>query len=262
MLAAGAIGATLAGGTAFAVLVALAVVLMTREWPELCLAEGGLRPLWRPRPPAFVVAFVALAAVALVLLLMGRLRAAIALAVLGAVVVAAFAPGGARDRLLFGFGLPYVIVPAAALLWLASGPEGRFTLLWLYAVVWATDIGGYVFGKVIGGPRLAPRISPNKTWSGAIGGLLLATVAAAGFVLAVPAANLVSLSLAAIGVSIIAQFGDLLESAVKRHFAVKDSGSIIPGHGGVFDRLDGLLAAAPFLALLAATKGDLGFLWR
>ncbi len=261
MLASAAVGAVLSGGLSFLLLVVLAVLLMIREWPELCLAGGGVRSLWRPRPPLAVAGFVVLGLAALVLLLIGEMRPAISLAIAGALVVALFAGGSPRDRLLLGAGLPYIVLPSAALLSIAAAPMGPKTVLWLFAVVWATDIGGYLAGKSIGGPKLAPSISPNKTWAGFFGGTLLAAAAAAAFV---PFAGGAALRLAGFGilVSLASQAGDLLESAVKRHFAVKDSGSIIPGHGGIFDRLDGLLAAAPLLALLAAAMGDLGFLWR
>ncbi|MFM2130779.1 MAG: Phosphatidate cytidylyltransferase, partial [Pseudomonadota bacterium] len=230
VLAAAAIAATLAGGASFLLLVGLGVALMAREWPELCLAGAGARPLWRPRPPLAAVGFVALAVLALGLLVAGRLREAIALAIAGALVVAAFAQGlSARDRLLLGLGLPYIIVPAAALLFIAADRQGSLTVLWLFAVVWTTDIGGYLAGKSIGGPKLAPAISPNKTWAGAIGGTLLAAATAAGFALVVRSADALHLALTGGILSMVAQAGDLLESAVKRHFAVKDSGSIIPG---------------------------------
>lgn len=261
-LAGVAIAAALAGGWTFVAVVVVAAVAMIREWVELCLAGAGARPLWRAAPPIAAVAFVVLGLLALGLLVLGHWRQAAALALAGALAVAAFAPGRVRDRLLLGAGLPYIVLPSAALLWLAGDGRGAVTVLWIFAVVWATDIGGYLFGKLIGGPKLAARVSPNKTWAGLVGGAALASAAAAGFVFAVPQAGASRLALIGLGVSLAAQAGDLLESAVKRHFAVKDSGSIIPGHGGVFDRVDGLLAAAPLVAVLAAAHGDLGFLWR
>lgn len=271
VLAGAAVAAVLAGGISFAALVILGYLLMVREWPELCLSGAGARPLWLPRPPLAAAGFVVLAVLALVLLMTGRMRSAVALAIAGALVVAAFAQGSARDRLLLGAGLPYIVIPVASLLWLASGGAGMRTILWLFVVVWATDIGGYVAGRSLGGAKLAPAISPNKTWAGLVGGTALAALSAAAFGWqsggwqsgawqSGSAAG--RLALVGVGISLVAQAGDLLESAVKRHFAVKDSGSIIPGHGGIFDRLDGLLAAAPTLALLAAARGDLGFLWR
>jgi phosphatidate cytidylyltransferase len=160
-------------------------------------------------------------------------------------------------------GIAYIVLAGAALLWLRSDAiVGRPDVLFLLLVVWACDIGAYLIGRLIGGPRLAPRISPGKTWSGAVGGLL--TAVAVGLVAAHFLADAVTwravVIAAALGV--VAQAGDLLESFVKRRLEVKDSGQIIPGHGGLFDRLDGVLAAAPAAALLALTLGRGVVLWQ
>ena len=166
--------------------------------------------------------------------------------------------------LLFAAGLLYVAMAGAALLWLRTDPvAGRADVLFLLLVVWAGDTGAYLVGRWIGGPRLAPRISPGKTWSGAAGGLLAAV--AAGLI----AAHLLSDGaavwrggLVAGTLAIVAQAGDLLESYVKRRLEVKDSGHLIPGHGVLFDRLDSVLAAAPVAALLALTLGRGVVLWQ
>jgi len=128
--------------------------------------------------------------------------------------------------------------------------------------VWATDIGGYVAGRGIGGPKLWPRVSPKKTWAGAIGGFLASLIVAAGFVVidsnkADPALTLKMgpLLLLAAVLSIASQLGDLFESAVKRRFGVKDSSRIIPGHGGLMDRLDGFVAAVVLAAFLGFLQG-------
>jgi phosphatidate cytidylyltransferase len=165
---------------------------------------------------------------------------------------------------LFSAGLLYVAVSGVALLWLRADPvAGRADVLFLLLIVWAGDIGAYTVGRWVGGPRLAPRISPGKTWSGAIGGLVTAVVVgliAAHFLWQTttvwPAAAIASV------LSVVAQAGDLLESFVKRRLAVKDSGHLIPGHGGLFDRLDGVLAAAPAAALLALVVGRGVVLWQ
>ena len=152
---------------------------------------------------------------------------------------------------------------ACALLWLRDDPvAGRADVLFLLLVVWAGDIGAYLVGRWVGGPRLAPHISPGKTWSGAVGGLLAAVAAGllAAHVLSDAATWRVVVVAAALG--IVAQAGDLLESFVKRRLEVKDSGHLIPGHGGLFDRLDGVLAAAPVAALLALTLGRGVVLWQ
>ncbi len=126
--------------------------------------------------------------------------------------------------------------------------HGPLMIFWLFAVVWGTDIGAYFTGRRLGGPKLAPRISPNKTWSGFFGGILWAVIAAA----AVAALSGYSVGASLWGgviLSIVSQLGDLYESFIKRKLDVKDSGSIIPGHGGILDRVDGLLFAAPVMAL-------------
>ncbi|UVO53278.1 phosphatidate cytidylyltransferase [Sphingomonas sp. SUN039] len=149
------------------------------------------------------------------------------------------------------FGIAY-IGAAIAGLWVArSTEEGFFVTMVLFGVVWATDIGAYAFGRVIGGPKIAPRISPSKTWAGLVGGIL--TVAA--FILVVfsyrteqyPNQWGIALPLSMIGavlIAVIAQAGDFFESWLKRRAGMKDSGALIPGHGGLFDRIDGLLPVA------------------
>jgi phosphatidate cytidylyltransferase len=153
-------------------------------------------------------------------------------------------------------GLPYVALACIAFLWLRhQAAGGQWLTVWILIVVWATDVGGYVVGRSVGGYRLAPRISPNKTWSGLCGGVAAATLAA---VIVAMVAGAQSPAIAAgLGAvcALIAQGGDLLESAVKRHYGAKDSGGLIPGHGGMLDRVDGVMAAVPVLAVFHATVG-------
>lgn len=145
-------------------------------------------------------------------------------------------------------GLAYAAVPAASLAFLRSdNAQGLFAILFLFAIVWSTDIFAYFVGRSLGGPKLAPQISPNKTWSGAIGGTAAAVAAGLGLAgLSGPVGNPI-LPFVIIIVSILAQMGDLFESWIKRQFGVKDSGTLIPGHGGVMDRVDGLMVAATAL---------------
>jgi phosphatidate cytidylyltransferase len=156
-----------------------------------------------------------------------------------------------------------VAVPCICLLWLArEGATGRATLLWVLAVVWATDIGAYVSGKMLGGPRLAPRWSPRKTWAGLAGGTVCAALS--GWATAVwlgisPAFPVVLISAA---LAIVEQFGDLAQSIAKRRFGVKDSSGLIPGHGGLLDRLDGLLAVIPVVALMTLVGGRSVLVWQ
>jgi phosphatidate cytidylyltransferase len=167
---------------------------------------------------------------------------------------------GARRWAAALAGMPYVGLATAALLWLRGHDAvGARSVLFLLLVVWASDIGAYLAGRALGGPLLAPAISPGKTWTGAAGGLLaamLAGLAVAGWDAAGPAL------LAGVALGVAAQAGDLLESAIKRGFRVKDSGSLIPGHGGLFDRLDGILVAAPVAALLAMRAGNGVVFWK
>ena len=153
-------------------------------------------------------------------------------------------------------GLAYFLPGCLALVWLRSDARaGLLNTTYVLFVVWASDIGGYVAGRLFGGPRLAPRISPGKTWSGGAGGLCAAVLAGSCF------GHLPGAMLVAALVAVVAQAGDLLESAVKRGFNVKDSGRTIPGHGGLLDRVDGLLAAAPVAAGFAAVMGPGMPLW-
>jgi phosphatidate cytidylyltransferase len=129
-------------------------------------------------------------------------------------------------------------------------------MLFLFATVWATDILAYFVGRAIGGPKLAPSISPGKTWSGAIGGAVAGAAAGLVVAAAMGSASLAWIGLIAIVLSVVSQAGDLFESSVKRRNGVKDSGSLIPGHGGVMDRVDGLVAAAFALYVIGWLTGS------
>jgi len=144
-----------------------------------------------------------------------------------------------------GFG--YALIPALALLWIRERGEHKLELLlWVFIVTWATDIGAYFAGRTIGGPKLAPAISPNKTWAGLAGGMIAAGLLGGAWVVALglPRLLLLLAPLFAIG----AQLGDLFESGLKRRAGVKDSGTWLPGHGGLLDRLDGLVPVAMLTA--------------
>jgi phosphatidate cytidylyltransferase len=156
----------------------------------------------------------------------------------------------------------YVGVPATALLWLRDVAHGDRLVLWLFIVVWATDIGAYAVGRLVGGPRLAPRLSPHKTWAGLGGGIAAAAAAGAAAARGFASADAAILTVLSAVLAVVAQIGDLVESAVKRHFKVKDMSSLIPGHGGLFDRVDGLLAAAPAVALVQLIWGGSVLAWR
>lgn len=229
-------------------LTAFAAMVMAWEWGRLC--RGG-----RFGRSGLILVSAVLISVAVAAFAAARL--ALGIAVLGAVVV--FWAARARrdlDPQWTAFGALWVALPCISLLWLArDGSTGRATLLWVLAVVWATDIGAYAIGRAFGGPRLAPRWSPHKTWAGLTGGVLCAALtgwATAAWLEISPALPVVLVSA---GLAVIGQFGDLAESVAKRRFGVKDSSGLIPGHGGLLDRLDGLLAVIPVVALLTLIGG-------
>lgn len=168
-----------------------------------------------------------------------------------------------EHRYLLTLGVPYISIGVGSLYWMyylfdafgsIPGEKGSFVMtLWFILMVWSVDIGGYAIGPIFKGPKLAPHISPNKTWSGLIGGVILAIAVSfiymwcTGKVFDLPMPMKTQLRFAQLGaaVAFIAQIGDLAESAIKRHLNIKDSSSLIPGHGGIFDRIDGLIFAAP-----------------
>lgn len=142
------------------------------------------------------------------------------------------------------YGVLYIFIPVMSLIWLIKIEENH-TVISMFILIWATDIGGYVFGKTIKGWKIAPKISPNKTWAGAVGGVVCAILA--GYMYN---ENFIS----SIIISILAQFGDLLESIIKRKFKARDSGNFIPGHGGILDAVDGVIIVAPYIALIKAIE--------
>lgn len=154
------------------------------------------------------------------------------------------------------FAILYGMAAIVALLWLRHQPDfGRETVFWILLSVWATDIGAYFLGSLAGGARLAPTISPGKTWSGLVGGMCFSAVASAACGLAFGRGDTIVLALVGVGIAAIAQAGDLLESAAKRRVGLKDSGHVIPGHGGLLDRIDGLIAALVVIALVRLIAG-------
>ncbi len=148
-------------------------------------------------------------------------------------------------------GVPYVGLPAMAFVILRGQTHaGMLTIMWLFAVVWAADICAYFAGRLIGGAKLAPRVSPKKTWAGLWGAVVGGLVAGLGMGYWAGSANVLVLPVLGAVLAIVEQLGDLFESALKRHYGVKDSGRLIPGHGGILDRVDGLVAATVCLAAI------------
>jgi phosphatidate cytidylyltransferase len=160
-------------------------------------------------------------------------------------------------------GVVYIGIPCVALVWLRGEPigAGRDTILWLFLVIWAADCGAYLFGRVIGGPLLAPTISPKKTWSGLIGSVACAGAMGGAFAATLEKEELLSIALFSAILGVVEQGGDLGESWLKRRSGRKDSSRLIPGHGGLFDRVDGLLVAAVVVAFVALMDDGEGLAW-
>lgn len=205
------------------------------------------------------------AAVSAVLMLqLGNVGAAMGIVVAGAILIWGLAKWGAVDDIMVTtFGVLYVSVAGMSLAWLRNLPEnGLETVSFLVGVVIAMDIGAYAAGRTFGGPKMAPKISPGKTWSGLLGGATCA--GGVGVVAAVISGQTALFAFAVLGVflGLAAQGGDLIESALKRRHNVKDSGTLIPGHGGVLDRLDGFLTVAPLAGLLVWIYGGSPLTWK
>jgi phosphatidate cytidylyltransferase len=257
VMAAAVLLAILAGPLAFAVFVAFGAAILSWEWTRLC--GRGDFGMAGAAMAVSTVAAVGLAA-------SGRPGFGLLLAVPATALVYALAraqhPGGAAGWV--AAGVVYVTVPVVALVWLRIDPGGERLILWLMATVWATDIGAFFAGRLIGGPKLAPRISPKKTWAGLLGAMVSAGLVGAIADASVPGApSAAALAAAGAVLAVVAQAGDLGESWVKRRFGAKDSSGLIPGHGGLLDRVDGLLAAAVALAAWQWLSNGGGVLsWR
>lgn len=248
-----ALGTVAAGGWIYKGFVALLAVLMALEWRRLSEARFGA-------PYGRLAGGVALAVglLATILAALDRPREAVACIALGMVLAGVLARTRAAASLWAGIGVALVGVPAVALVWLRAIPQvGLDLMLWLLIVVWTTDTAAYIVGRSVGGPRLAPSISPGKTWSGLSGGVIGASLASVITAWALGYERLVQFAGLGAAFAVLAQLGDLAESALKRRAGVKDSGALIPGHGGVLDRVDGLLITAPVLALLVGSHA-----WR
>jgi len=247
------------GGWLFTVFVAVAGAIMAWEWTRL-VRLGGARPFGITLATLIVLDVFAVGA--------GYVDVGIALAVVSPLLILLgnYRPkNGVRLRVASwtGLGGLYLGLPCVALVWLRADPDwGLLTIVWMMGVVWATDIGAYAVGRTFGGPKLAPSISPSKTWSGLAGGVLAAMGVGAALVWMTDAGNMLWMVLASAVLAVVAQVGDLLESAAKRHFGVKDVSRLIPGHGGFLDRLDGVLAAAFVVGIASWIKGESVLKWQ
>ena len=240
-----AIAIAYAGGWLWTALVTLAAIGLYVEW----LMVVGLVADKR-----VVVSGVAALAIAGLCLAIGRIDAALIALGIGLVAVAIMTPA---QRNWSALGFLYAAVAEIASVLLRLDPvKGFAALVFVLVIVWVTDSGGYFAGRGIGGPKLWPRVSPKKTWAGAIGGFV-ASLAVAGAFAALDLGKAGHLLMISGVLSVVSQLGDLFESAVKRRFGVKDSSQIIPGHGGLLDRLDGFVAAIVFAAIFGFMRAGL-----
>jgi phosphatidate cytidylyltransferase len=238
-----AVAIAYAGGWLWTALVTLAAIGLFVEW----LAIVGLAGATRVTVPG-----VAALAVAGLCFAIGRLDAALIVLAVGFVAVVSIAP---ERRGWAAAGFWYAAAAEIASVLVRLDPvKGFAALMFVLLIVWVTDSGGYFAGRSIGGPKLWPRVSPKKTWAGAAGGFAASLAVAAGFA-AFDLGRIGPLLMLSGALSVVSQLGDLFESAVKRRFGVKDSGHIIPGHGGLMDRLDGFIAAVVVAALFGFLRG-------
>jgi phosphatidate cytidylyltransferase len=193
-------------------------------------------------------------ALALALVVSGLPLAAVIVLAIGTLAAASLAP--AERRLWIAGGIPYAGALGLAPIVLRSDREDGFlAVIFLFAVVWTSDIAAYFIGRRVGGPKLVPQVSPNKTWSGAIGGTLAAVVVGLALAKTAALAGLFAIAMLAIVLSVFAQAGDVFESFLKRRFGAKDSSHLIPGHGGLMDRLDGFVTASVVATLIGLARG-------
>jgi phosphatidate cytidylyltransferase len=240
-----ALAAAYWGGIAFHLFWSLAALAVLWEWDSLA-CEGDRNPVWTIGAAALVGSSLLLA-----FSLVGPAIVLIALGTFGVATLASSA-----RRAWCAAGLVYAAALMIAPVVLRQDPAFGFAaILFLFTVVWLTDIAAYFVGRAVGGPKLLPRVSPNKTWSGAVGGTLAGIAGGVLVAMLLGVANLATLGVIALILSVAGQLGDLLESAIKRRFGAKDASGLIPGHGGVMDRVDGFLTAAVAAALIGFLRG-------
>ena len=242
VLAAIALGAVIASPWTFLVLVIAGGAVLTWEWGRLTRGANFDS-----------VTAIGSAGVAAVALLVTLGRPGLALAALAVTALAIVLASLRHTSLAWAIaGLAYTALPAWALVWLRADPDlGLAAILFLFAVAWTTDTASYAGGRALGGPTLAPQISPKKTWSGFIVGTLTPALVGYAFALLLGGTSAWRLAVISIALALACQMGDLIESAVKRHFGAKDMSQLIPGHGGLFDRIDSLLLASVVAGLIA-----------
>ena len=228
-------------------LILVGVALLAREWAQMSAKRAAL---------GVAVAIGAAVAISVIVAFRGHYYITWPVVVIGALAAALMARGAVERRADAAYGVVYLAPAVISMIWLRRMDAGLSWTLLMFTVTWFADIFAYVTGSLLKGPKLWPRYSPNKTWSGFFGGLVAAALGAVGIValsLALPALPDLHLSwpiAALIGLlgGLATMMGDLWESILKRRFGVKDSGDLIPGHGGILDRVDGLMFAAIVVA--------------
>jgi phosphatidate cytidylyltransferase len=242
-----AIGSDIVGGWFFAIIWFGAALAVAFEWQRVVQGDAAM--------PATLASFSVVTAAVAGAIWVSPLFFGLAVTLLAIVWVMAVAD----HRLAAVTGAVYAATLGASMLLCRSmGTDGAIIIIWLFAVVWGTDTLAYFTGRSLGGPKLWPRISPKKTWSGAIGGLLGGVLLACLLISALGVNIKWQHIVLSIALSVLTQCGDLYESAIKRRYNVKDSGNLIPGHGGFMDRLDGFIFAVVFAALFGAARSGLG----
>jgi len=244
VLAAIALALTWWGPLPFAGLVLLVSAALCWEWGRI--VRGN-------ELDAALVVHLAIVVGAIALSAFGQAALGALAVLVGALVVAVLRFGG--TSFVSALGVGYVGLPAVALTWLrADGELGLMAVLFVFAAVWATDTFAYFCGRLIGGPKLVPRVSPNKTWSGLLGGSLASAATGVAFATVLGNTSPAYLAILGLALALVSQMGDLSESALKRQYGVKDASHLIPGHGGFMDRVDGLIFAALAAGLLALLR--------
>jgi phosphatidate cytidylyltransferase len=247
LLAALIIAADFKSAAYLAAIVALGVVFAVREWHRM---------VW-PQSYLFEMVLSALTVGAALTAMVLWPREAIAWAILfcGAMLAFIIAAIRSENPLWQAGGILYVGAPAVAMIAVrAISADGAWLIIGLLLIVWATDTGALIAGNLIGGPKLVPKLSPNKTWAGTLGGIVAAAIVEAVYIGVLGGSPVLAFVYGA-GISVVAHSGDLFESWVKRSFNRKDSGSLIPGHGGMLDRIDSTLFAVSTLAILVLVVG-------
>jgi len=240
-----AIGSAYLGGSPFLAVWGLAAAVILWEWTAL---------VGEPRRTPIVAAGAAAFLSAAVLFGLSFPGAGLAVLALGAIAIAGLAGNGRPAWILAGGVYAGAVLAAPAVL-RGDAEFGFVALMLLFGVVWTTDVMAYFVGRALAGPKLWPAVSPKKTWSGAVGGAVAAVAVGFGLSALAGIDHLVTLALVCAALSLAAQAGDLLESALKRRFGAKNASELIPGHGGLMDRLDGFVAAAAVATLLGLARG-------